>query len=107
MNHESRMSYFTHLECSWPCGRGPLDPRERHFLCACGAPLLARYDLQAARSWAKESLGDREPTLWRYCGMPALVAGAGSGSVGGGLTPLFHARAPGGPVGLASLYIEA
>jgi hypothetical protein len=41
--------YFTHLECSSHCGAGPFNPRERHFLCpACGLPLLARYDLNAA-----------------------------------------------------------
>ena len=43
-------SYFSHLECSVPCGRRPRDPREIHHLCACGAPLLARYDLDAART---------------------------------------------------------
>ena len=100
------MSYFSHLECSWPCGRGPLDPRERHFLCACGAPLLARYDLQAARSWAKESLGDREPTLWRYREMLPLVAGDEPVTLGEGFTPLIHARTLGGQLGLASLYIK-
>ena len=42
------MSYFTHLECSVPCGAGPYDPRQEQHLCTCGAPLLARYDLNAA-----------------------------------------------------------
>ena len=27
------MSFFTHLECSVPCGRRTLDPRGRHHLC--------------------------------------------------------------------------
>ncbi|HEV8317773.1 MAG TPA: threonine synthase [Vicinamibacterales bacterium] len=100
------MSYFTHLECSRPCGRGPLDPRERHFLCACGAPLLARYDLQAARSWTKESLRDREATLWRYREMLPLVEGDEPVTLGEGFTPLIHARTLGGQLGLASLYIK-
>ena len=38
------MTFFSHLECSVPCGAPNRDPRERHFLCSCGAPLLARYD---------------------------------------------------------------
>jgi len=100
------MSYFTHLECSRPCGRGPLDPRERHFLCACGAPLLARYDLEAARSWTKESLRDREATLWRYREMLPLVEGDEPVTLGEGFTPLIHARTLGGQLGLASLYIK-
>ena len=53
------MSFFTHLECSVPCGAPLLDPRERHHLCRCGAPLLARYDLDAARSWRRETLAGR------------------------------------------------
>ena len=44
--------YFSHLECSVPCGAPLLDPRQRHHLCACGAPLLARYDLERARGWS-------------------------------------------------------
>src|SRR5437667_306546 len=50
------MSFFSHLECSVPCGAPALDPRQRHHLCSCGAPLLARYDLDKARTWRRESL---------------------------------------------------
>ena len=61
------MSFFTRLECSVPCGAGPYDPREVHHLCSCGAPLLARYDLEAARAaWSRDSLAAREPSMWRY-----------------------------------------
>ena len=38
---------FIFLECSRPCGASVVDPRGRHHLCRCGAPLLARYDLPA------------------------------------------------------------
>lgn len=100
------MSYFTHLECSVPCGSGPLDPRERHHLCSCGAPLLARYDLDAARAWKKESLSGREPTMWRYREMLPLLAGDEPVTLGEGFTPLFHARALGRELGLDALYIK-
>jgi hypothetical protein len=53
--------FFTHLECS-VLRRTVLDPRQRHHLCRCGAPLLARYDLDAARGWSRDSLKDRAPT---------------------------------------------
>ena len=44
-------SYLSHLECSSGCGAGPFDPREAHFLCPnCKLPMLARYDLKAARA---------------------------------------------------------
>ena len=65
---------FSHLACSRPCGIASLDPRGTHHLCACGAPLLARYDLNALRAWPRESLADREPSLWRDYREEALMA---------------------------------
>ena len=100
------MSYFTHLECSVPCGRGPRDPRQPHFLCDCGAPLLARYDLTAARGWKKESLVGRESNMWRYREMLPLLPGDEPITLGEGFTPLFHAKALGRDLGLSSLYIK-
>jgi threonine synthase len=100
------MSYFSHLECSRPCGAGLLDPRERHFLCSCGSPLLARFDLAAAAAWKKESLVGREPNMWRYREMLPLWPGDEPITLGEGFTPLFHARALGRDLGLSSLYIK-
>ena len=57
--------FFTHLECSVPCGAPPYDPRVEQHLCTCGAPLLARYDLEAARA-LDEGLA-RRPSR-RTCG---------------------------------------
>jgi threonine synthase len=104
---EIQPSYFSHLECSRPCGAGPLDPRQRHFLCpSCGAPLLARYDLAAAAAWKKESLAGREPNMWRYREMLPLLPGDEPVTLGEGFTPLFHAAALGRDLGLSSLYIK-
>jgi threonine synthase len=100
------MSFFTHLECSVPCGAPSLNARERHFLCSCGAPLLARYDLDAARSWSRDSLKGREPNLWRYREMMPLFPGESPVTLGEGFTPLFHARSLGESVGLDRLYIK-
>jgi len=100
------MSFFTHLECSVPCGAPTLDPRERHFLCSCGAPLLARYDLQAARGWARSSLIGREPTMWRYRELMPLVGREQPVTLGEGFTPLVHARSLGASLGLDRLYIK-
>jgi threonine synthase len=100
------MSYFSHLECSRPCGAGPFDPREPHQLCACGAPLLARYDLVRARSWRRESLPDRVATLWRYREMLPVFDGEQPVTLGEGYTPLFHADRLGRSMGLERLYIK-
>jgi threonine synthase len=100
------MSYFTHLECSVPCGAPALDPRGIHHLCTCGAPLLARYDLDKARAWARESLTGREPNMWRYRELLPLFDGETPVTLGEGFTPLFHAKALGATLGLDRLFIK-
>ncbi len=101
------MSYFTHLECASQCGAGPFDPRERHFLCpSCSLPLLARYDLAAARAWSRDTLRDREPTMWRYRELMPLLPGDEPVTLGEGFTPLPHATRLGASLGLSKLYIK-
>ena len=97
---------FTHLECSRPCGAPLLDPRGRHHLCRCGAPLLARYDLHAVRSWSRESLRDREPSLWRYRELLPVFPGEVPISLGEGFTPLLHASRLGAELGLSRLFVK-
>jgi len=99
-------SYFTHLECSVPCGRPSLDARQRHHLCACGAPLLARYDLSAARAWSRDSLRDREPSMWRYRELMPLFADEQPVTLGEGFTPLIRARTLGERLGLDRLFVK-
>jgi threonine synthase len=100
------MSYFTHLECSVPCGAPALDPRAIHHLCTCGAPLLARYDLDRARAWSRDSLAGRVPTMWRYRELLPVFDDEAPITLGEGFTPLFHARALGATLGLDRLYIK-
>ena len=50
------MSYFTHLECSVPCGAPTLDPHERHFLCT-----LRRSAPGPLRSGRRARLVARQP----------------------------------------------
>ena len=100
-------SYFTHLECSSGCGAGPFDPRELHFLCpSCRLPLLARYDLAAARAWKRESLVGREPNMWRYRELLPLLPGDEPVTLGEGFTPLIHAKRLGATLGLERLFIK-
>ena len=100
------MSLFTHLECSIPCGAPALDPHGRHFLCPCGAPLLARYDLDKATAWSRETLRGRVPNMWRYRELMPLFDGEEPITLGEGFTPLVHARALGATIGLDRLYIK-
>src|SRR6188474_2534894 len=101
------MSFFSHLECSVPCGAGPYDPRvEQHLCTRCGMPLLARDDLKAARAWKKESLAAREPNMWRYRELMPLFDGEEPLTLGEGWTPLIHARRLGNDLGLSRLFVK-
>ena len=103
-------SFFSHLECSVPCGAGPFDPRQVHFLCSCGAPLVARYDLTAAKRLPRESIAGREASMWRYRElMPLIESRSGAEppvTLGEGWTPLIHAHRLGKSLGLSRLYIK-
>ncbi len=99
-------SLFTHLECSVPCGAPALTPNETHHLCSFGAPLLARYDLEAARAWKKESLAGRVSSMWRYRELMPLLDGEEPVTLGEGWTPLIHARRLGSALGLDQLYVK-
>jgi threonine synthase len=100
------MSFFSHLECSRPCGAGAFDPRTRQHLCPCGAPLFARYDLAGARSWHRDSLRGRVPTMWRYRELLPLYDREAPVSLCEGFTPLLHAQRLGATLGLERLYIK-
>ena len=98
--------FFTHLECSRQCGAPVLDPRQRHHLCRCGAPLLARYDLDAARGWSRDSVKGRAPDMWRYRELMPLLPGEEPVTLGERFTPLIHATRLGAKVGLDRLYVK-
>ena len=99
--------FFTHLECAAGCGAGPFDPREKHFLCpSCSLPLLARYDLAAAKAWSRDSLKGREASMWRYREVMPLLPGDEPVTLGEGFTPLIHATRLGAMLGLQRLYIK-
>jgi threonine synthase len=100
------VSLFTHLECSAPCGAGRYDPKAEHHLCSCGAPLLARYDLDVARAWRRDALAGREATMWRYREIMPLFDREAPVTLGEGWTPLIHARRLGERLGMRRLYVK-
>lgn len=100
------MSYFSHLECSAPCGAAPYDPRREHHLCRCGAPLFARYDLEAGRAWSRDSLAARPRTMWRYRELMPLFDGEAPITLGEGWTPLLPAPRLGAEIGVPRLLVK-
>jgi len=100
------VSYFTHLECSVPCGAPAYDAHVTQHLCTCGAPLLARYDMEAAKGWSRDSLAAREATMWRYRELMPLFDGEAPVSLGEGWTPLLRAPRLGQALGLSNLLVK-
>ena len=99
--------YFSHLECSVPCHDAHYDAHVEQHLCPkCGMPLLARYDLNAARAWKRDSLVGREATMWRYRELMPLFEGEAPLTLGEGWTPLIHAKRLGRTLGMDRLFIK-
>ena len=97
----------TRLDCAAACGAAPPDPEQPQHLCACGSPLLARYDLQAlARTWPRTALGGRPPTLWRYREVLPAADGGAPVSLGEGFTPLLHVPRLGAALGMDRLHVK-
>ena len=100
------MSYFTHLECGY-CNHTLAADQVWNLCPECQKPLLARYDLQAAKQgWRRESLAAREPTLWRYHEMLPVHDPAFRLELGEGFTPLVHATRLGRELDFDQLYIK-
>jgi threonine synthase len=99
-------SFLSHLECGL-CGER-LEPDRLWNLCPkCGKPLLARYDLDAARAAVtREDVARRGPTMWRYRELLPVRDGAFELSLGEGFTPLFRTARLERETGHGPLYVK-
>jgi len=76
-------------------------------LCACGSPLMVRYDIDRAKNTlAKSTLSDRVASLWRYRELLPLQSEANLVSLGEGYTPLLEAKKLGAELGIGRLWIK-
>jgi threonine synthase len=99
------MNFFSHLECGY-CHTTFSKSKIWNLCPGCGKPLLARYNMEyAKKSLKKESLVDREKTLWRYFEM-LPVSSEYKLSLGEGFTPLLKAEKLGNEVGIENLFIK-
>jgi threonine synthase len=62
--------------------------------------------MEGARAWSRDTLRDREPTMWRYRELMPLFAGEEPVTLAEGYTPLIHAQALAARLGLERLYIK-
>jgi len=101
-----KTSFLTHLECSM-CGQS-LKADHLWNLCPdCKKPLLARYDLEAARDAINpEGIVGREPNLWRYREFLPVRDPSHVLCLGEGFTPLIKADRLGQAVGSDNLFIK-
>src|SRR6266567_985686 len=98
-------SALSHLECA-RCGDRH-DAARVQGTCACGSPLLARYDtdlVAAAVSPAK--IAARPPDLWRYHELLPVGSAGRVLSLGEGMTPLLALPRIGRALGVPRLLMK-
>ena len=96
---------ITRLECARCARAHPTDRLQN--LCACGGPLLARYDLAAlAEQWRPEDLVVRRRNLWRYREVLPVARDEEPLTLGEGGTPLLPSRRVGPSLGLDQLLLK-
>jgi threonine synthase len=102
----AKMSFLSHLECGL-CG-ATYDADHLWNLCpVCQKPLLARYDLEAAKeSMSKKDLVNRAPNLWRYHELLPVRNEKYQLSLQEGYTPLVLARNLAKLLDFENLYIK-
>lgn len=98
------MSRVTHLECSL-CGT-TFEAGKPANLCACGGPLLVRYDLEVIRHrWPRREVSSGPASMWRYAPVlppsPASVV-----SLGEGWTPIVQTHRLGARIGAEALWVK-
>lgn len=95
--------YLLCLDCP-RCG-AVYDAHVPQNRCACGSPLLARYDLEAvAKAVTPQDIAFRPADMWRY--RELLPVDGDPVTFGEGWTPLFPAPRYGIHIGLPSLLVK-
>jgi threonine synthase len=99
-------SALSHLVC--PECNERFDPDKIQTYClACDSPLVAAYDLVAARDVLnKEDMGMRPKGLWRWRELLPLRDQSNEVTLGEGESPILHAPRLGSSLNLAHLYIK-
>lgn len=100
-----KFSHISELVC--PKCDNRYNPMEIQTLCSCGTPLVASYDLEGAKeTFTKESLRNRENTMWRYHELLPVADKSNIVSLGEGMTPLLRSERLGGKIGLKNLMVK-
>jgi threonine synthase len=96
-------SALSHLECA-RCGTR-YDADEPQNLCACGTPLLARYDLARVKVSTSDIAG-RPADLWRYRELLPVRDRGNVVTLGEGMTPILPLADYGARIGVPGLLVK-
>ncbi len=98
-------SFLTHLDCG-RCG-SRCDAAVVQGTCACGSPLLARYDLDRVASQVSPAdFAARPPDLWRYHELLPVTEPGQIVSLSEGMTPLLAMPRLGRALGVPRLLMK-
>lgn len=98
-------SEISHLECS-KCNT-KYEHNQVLNLCKCGKPLFVKYYLDnLANEWNKDSLKNREPSLWRYHELLPIVHKENVVTLGEGMTPLLRMDQMGNELHINDFYLK-
>ena len=98
--------FLTHLSCT-ACGLRHEWAQLQNLCTVCQKPLFPIYDLEGAGNALKrETLADREKSLWRYRELLPLPPDVEPVSLGEGGTPLLRAERFGRELGLSNLWVK-
>lgn len=106
MKDFQHQSYLTTLECSG-CGR-IFDPQKLQTYCPdCQSPLLAQYDLEAARQHAdRDAMRLRPFNMWRWAEILPVLDPENIITLGEGDSPLLRLTRLGNDLGFSQLFLK-
>jgi threonine synthase len=100
------MTYFVDLKCS-ECGKSYNPAGIQTFCTDCQAPLLAEYNLEAARrDLDRDALKHRSRGMWRWQELLPVFELKNRITLGEGDTPLLRLPRLGSQLGLPNLYLK-
>jgi len=100
------MSYITYLEC-YSCGNHFDSQKVQTFCPDCQSPLLARYDLDAAREKLdRDEFRHRSRGMWRWQELLPVHKFENMINLGEGDTPILKLNNLGPELGLSNLYVK-
>lgn len=99
------MKFLTEIACT-KCDKTYSD-EQTLFLCSCGAPLFAHYDLEKVKAnLTREEIKNRPEDMWRYKELLPITDPENILNLGEGFTPLVYSKSLGALIGLENLYLK-